>query len=382
MPIPFASKLPNSGASVFSVMSALAREHQAINLSQGFPDYAVDERLTQRIHHHMEQGQNQYALMPGVLPLRQRISDKFQTVYGLDVDAETEITVTAGATQALFTVMASLIHPGDEVVVFEPAYDSYAVTIELFGGKVVPIRLHAPDYQINWQKVASKLSERTRLVIINNPNNPTGKVLSADDLQQLAQVLAPTSAFLLSDEVYEHLVFDGIAPQTVLQHPELRERAFVVASFGKLLHATGWKIGYCVAAPELSAEFRKVHQYNVFSVHTPTQLAIADYLENPQHYLDLPQFFQQKRDFLIEQLQGSRFDIEVSQGTYFLTLNYQAISDFPEKEFAVELIQKHGVATVPISAFYLDGYEQKRLRLCFAKQEQTLEQAAKRLREV
>ena len=378
----FQSKLPNSSASIFSVMTALAVKHQAINLSQGFPDYPVDPVLSDAISHYLKQGHNQYAPMAGVPVLREQISTKFKRVHGLDIDADTEITVTAGATQALFTAMSATIHAGDEVIVFEPAYDSYAVTIELLGGKVVPIRLNAPDYQIDWAEVASKVNARTRLIIVNNPNNPTGKVLSATDVQQLAHIIQHSNALLLSDEVYEHLVYDGIAPQTLLSHPVLRERTFVVASFGKLLHATGWKIGYCVAAPQLMAEFHKVHQYNVFSVHTPTQWAIADYLKDASHYEGLPAFFQQKRDFLVHELQNSRFEVAESQGTYFLNLNYRAISDLPEQAFAEHLITEHGIATIPIAAFYHDGHNQQYLRLCFAKKQDTLEQAVKVLQSI
>ena len=378
----FQSKLPNSTASIFSVMTALAVKHNAINLSQGFPDYAVDPHLTDLISKYLQLGHNQYAPMAGMPALREQISAKFKRVHALGIDADSEVTVTAGATQALFTAMAAVIHAGDEVIVFEPAYDSYAVTIELLGGKVVPIRLTAPDYRINWQEVASKVNARTRLIIINNPNNPTGKVLSAEDMAQLALVIHHSNALLLSDEVYEHLVYDGMAPQTVLSHPLLRERAFVVASFGKLLHATGWKIGYCVAAPQLMNEFRKVHQYNVFSVHTPTQLAIAEYLEDAEHYLHLPTFFQQKRDYLVQALQHSRFEVAETQGTYFLNLNYRAISDKPEQAFAEELIQKHGIATIPIAAFYHDGLNQQYLRLCFAKKQATLEQAVQVLQHI
>lgn len=382
MTLPFTSKLPNQQASIFSTMTELANQHQALNLSQGFPDYPVDTALIELINKYLQQGCNQYAPMAGVPLLRERIAAKYRLLYDLDIDANQEITITSGATQALFAVISATVRAGDEVIVFEPAYDSYAAAITLSGGTVVPIRLNAPDYRIDWQEVASKVNNTTRLIIINHPNNPTGRLFNDDDVEQLARIIHSSNALLLSDEVYEHMVFDGAPVRTVLQHPLLRQRAFVTASFGKLLHATGWKVGYCVAAPELTAELRKVHQYNVFSVHTPTQWAIAEYLERPENYLGLPQFFQQKRDYLLSALASSRFKLLPTEGTYFLTLDYSAISDLPERAFATELITRHHIATVPISAFYSDERNQSLVRLCFAKTQATLEQAVARLNRV
>lgn len=369
------SKLPTVSTTIFSVMSGLAAQYRALNLSQGFPDYPVDPVLIDLITQHLQVGHNQYAPMAGVAALRERISEKMARVHGLAVDGDQEITVTAGGTQALFTAIATLVRPGDEVIVFEPAYDSYAPTVRLFGGVVVPIRLQAPDFAIDWDQVRRCITGRTRLVMVNNPNNPSGRVLDDADVQQLAAVVADSGAFVLSDEVYEHLVYDGRQPKTLLSHPLLRERTLTVASFGKLLHATGWKVGYCVAAPDLMAEFRKIHQFNVFSVHTPTQWAIADYLADETHYQSLSAFFQAKRDRLAAGLRDSRFRVYCPQGTYFMNLDYRDISDAPEAEFAQTLVREHGIATIPLSAFYHDSYNQHCLRVCFAKRDATLDQA-------
>lgn len=373
------SKLPSVGTTIFSVMSALAAEHKALNLSQGFPDYEVDPELTEMVEHYLRSGNNQYAPMTGVAALRERIQEKFKRVHGLAIDNEQEITVTAGGTQAIFTTIAALIRPGDEVISFEPAYDCYAPAVTLFGGKMVPVRLTAPEFAVDWNYVKSLVTSRTRLIIINNPNNPACRVFSTVDINALAEVVTGSNALVLSDEVYEHLVFDDIKPQTLLNHPLLRERTFVIGSFGKLLHATGWKIGYCVATPALMTEFRKVHQFNVFSVHTPTQYAIAEYLANASHYENLGCFFQQKRDFMLAGLRDSRFEVYVPQGTYFMVLNYRAVSAVRENEFVRELVIKHRVATIPLAAFYHDGFSQQCIRVCFAKRQETLQQAVELL---
>lgn len=378
----FNSKLPTTAVSVFSQMSALAEQHQALNLSQGFPNYPASAELIALVNRYMKNGFNQYAPMPGCMPLREQIAHKVSDVYGLAVDPETEITITAGGTQALFTAIATLVTPGDEVIIFEPAYDSYRPSVELFGGKVVPIRLLAPDFSIDWQQVRAAISDKTKLLILNNPSNPAAKVLSQDDLKELEDILRDSSIFLLSDEVYEHIVFDGRQHQSALSYPALRERSFVIASFGKLLHTTGWKLGYAIAPPALSREFRKVHQFNVFSVNTPMQMAIATYLKEELRYRDLPAFFQEKRDFLAEGLRGSRFVVQPSEGTYFLLLSYQGISDLSEMEFAHQLTINHGVATVPIAAFYSESCEQKLLRLCFAKDTDSLAKAIDLLQKV
>ncbi|PIT41310.1 methionine aminotransferase [Snodgrassella alvi] len=373
------SKLPNVGTTIFSVMSALAAKYDALNLSQGFPDYTVDKQLIGMVEHYLRAGNNQYAPMAGVVGLRLRIQEKFQRVHGLSVDAEQEITVTAGGTQAIFTTIAALIRPDDEVIIFEPAYDCYAPAVSLFGGKVVPVQLTAPNFSIDWDFVRSLVTARTRLIIVNNPNNPACRVFNKADVTALAEIVQSNDIFVLSDEVYEHLVFDDARPQTLLTQPLLRERTFVVGSFGKLLHATGWKVGYCVAAPALMAEFRKVHQFNVFSVHTPTQYAIADYLADASHYENLGHFFQQKRDFLLAGLSNSRFKVYVPQGTYFMLLDYSAISAASETEFVRELVAKYKVATIPLAAFYHDGFSQQCIRVCFAKRQETLEQAVELL---
>lgn len=376
------SKLPTTTVSVFSQMSALAERHRAINLSQGFPNYPASADLISLVNSYMEKGFNQYAPMPGCMPLREQIAQKVSDLYGMAINPETEITVTAGGTQALFTAIATLVRPGDEVIVFEPAYDSYRPSVEVFGGKVVPIRLRAPDFTIDWQQVRAALTDKTKLIILNNPSNPTAKVLTDLDLIELENMVRDTSIFLLSDEVYEHIVFDGRQHRSVLSYPGLRERSYLVASFGKLLHTTGWKLGYVIAPPELSQEFRKIHQFNVFSANTPMQMAIAEYLKNSTHYLELPAFFQEKRDFVVNGLRGSRFSIRPSEGTYFLLVDYQRISEAPEMEFAQDLTITHGVATVPVAAFYSEPCEQKLLRLCFAKDVNTLSNAIDLLQKI
>jgi len=376
------SKLPSVGTSIFSQMSALAVQHQAVNLSQGFPDYPADPYLIDLVEAAMRQGHNQYAAMPGLLTLREEIASKVALLYGVSLDPATEITITAGGTQALFTAIASLVQAGDEVIIFEPAYDSYAPTVALFGGKVVPVQLLAPDFSIDWEYVRSLITAQTKLVIINNPNNPTGTLLGEADLQALEAIVQDHALFILSDEVYEHLLYDGLQHQSVLSRPSLRARSYVVASFGKLVHTTGWKIGYAIAPKELSLEFRKIHQYNVFSVNSPMQYALAQYIADPQHYLGLSAFFQQKRDFLLQGLANSRFRVQACQGTYFLLLNYCAISMQKEIDFATRLTEQYKIAMIPISAFYHNQVEQQTLRICFAKKEETLAQAIEILQKI
>lgn len=376
------SKLPHTATSIFTYMSQLALRHNAINLSQGFPDFDGPPRLIELVNQHLLAGHNQYAPMAGVGALREQISANVAAAHAVVYDPETEITVTAGATQALFTVMAALIRPGDEVVLFEPAYDAYAPTVQVFGGIPKPVTLRAPDFAIDWDAVATLVTPRTRLILINSPNNPTGRVLSDSDYQRLIQLIRNTDCYVLSDEVYAHIVYNGVQHRSVSQYPELRERAFVVASFGKLYHMTGWKVGYCLAPHELTAEFRKVHQFNVFSVNTPTQYALADFMKDSEEHLGLSPFFQKKRDFLIAALQETGFRPLPCQGTYFLVANYSAISDLPERVFCETLTKQYGVATIPISAFYHQEVNQHLVRICFAKQEQTLQQAATRLKKV
>ncbi|WP_313187749.1 methionine aminotransferase [Sphingobacterium siyangense] len=376
------SKLPHVGTTIFTKMTMLANEQQALNLSQGFPDFETDPKLVQLVSKAMEQRHNQYAPMIGAQALRDTIAKKYREVYDVAVDATAELTVTSGGTQAIFTAIATVVRPQDEVIIFEPAYDCYAPTIELFGGKVVPVRLLAPDFQIDWDYVATLINSKTRLIIINNPNNPTGKVLGREELIKLGDLLASTTALLLSDEVYEHIVFDGVSPQSVLEIPTLRERSFVIASFGKLLHTTGWKIGYCIAPPQLTQEFRKVHQFNVFSVNTPMQFAIAAYLEDISYVKGLSDFFERKRNLLKDGLRGSRFKILPCEGTYFLNIDYSAISQEKEFEFACSLTRQHKIATIPLSAFYKEATNQQVLRVCFAKKDETLLKAVEILNKV
>jgi methionine aminotransferase len=376
------SKLPHVGTTIFTKMTMLANEQQALNLSQGFPDFETDPKLVQLVSKAMEQGHNQYAPMIGAQTLRDTIAKKYREVYDVSVDATTELTVTSGGTQAIFTAIATVVRPQDEVIIFEPAYDCYAPTIELFGGKVIPVRLLAPDFQIDWDYVATLINSKTRLIIINNPNNPTGKVLGREELIKLGDLLSGTHALLLSDEVYEHIVFDGVSPQSVLEIPTLRERSFVIASFGKLLHTTGWKIGYCIAPEQLTQEFRKVHQFNVFSVNTPMQFAIAAYLEDISYVKGLSDFFERKRDLLKDGLKGSRFKILPCEGTYFLNIEYSNISQEKEFEFACALTRQHKIATIPLSAFYKEATNQQVLRVCFAKKDETLLKAVEILNKV
>ena len=376
------SKLPHVGTTIFTKMTMLANEQQALNLSQGFPDFETDPKLVQLVSKAMEQGHNQYAPMIGAQTLRDTIAKKYREVYDVSVDATTELTVTSGGTQAIFTAIATVVRPQDEVIIFEPAYDCYAPTIELFGGKVVPVRLLAPDFQIDWDYVATLINSKTRLIIINNPNNPTGKVLGREELIKLGDLLSGTNALLLSDEVYEHIVFDGVSPQSVLEIPTLRERSFVIASFGKLLHTTGWKIGYCIAPEQLTQEFRKVHQFNVFSVNTPMQFAITAYLEDISYVKGLSHFFERKRNLLKDGLRGSRFKILPCEGTYFLNIEYSNISQEKEFEFACALTRQHKIATIPLSAFYKEATNQQVLRVCFAKKDETLLKAVEILNKV
>lgn len=375
-PSGFKSKLPNTGTSIFAVMTQLAREHNAINLSQGFPDFPVSEKLVELISGHMRKGHNQYAPMPGLPLLRQRIAEKTLALYGAAYNPETEITVTAGATQALFTAISALIHPGDEVIVFEPAYDSYIPAVKLNGGIPVVSRLKLPDYRIDWAEVEKLISPQTRMIILNSPHNPSGSVLDVSDIQMLQKITANTGIVILSDEVYEHIIFDGRRHESVSRYKDLAARSLITCSFGKTFHATGWKTGYCIGPEELMREFRKVHQFVVFCVNTPLQHALADFLEDPASYQGLEKFFSEKRDFFIKALKGSRFNIIPSAGTYFQLLNYQALSDEDELTFAQRLTREYKVASVPTSPFYSKPANNHMLRFCFAKSEETLEKAA------
>ncbi|MCA5006795.1 methionine aminotransferase [Sphingobacterium bovistauri] len=378
----FQSKLPTATVSIFSRMSLLAQQHQAINLSQGFPDFDIDPKLTNLVTQYMQKGFNQYAPMPGTIELRKAIAAKYEHYYRITVDPTEEITVTAGGTEGLYSTIAALIHPGDEVIVFEPAYDSYSPSVQSFGGKVIPIKLVAPDFSIDWDIVRSKITHRTKLIIVNNPNNPTGRLLTKEDLNALEKIVEETGIFVLSDEVYEHIVFDNKHHISILASNILRQRGFVVASFGKVLHATGWKMGYVISTPQLTAEFRKIHQFNVFSVNTPMQYAIADYLSEIEYYQSLSPLFQQKRDYVIDKLSTTAFKPLPCEGTYFLLVDYSSIATEDELPFAEKLTIDHKVATIPISAFYTDGHNQNLLRICFAKKEETLKMALKNLQKL
>jgi methionine aminotransferase len=370
------SKLPRVGTTIFTVMSKMAAEHNAINLSQGFPDFDCPPKLIELVTKAMKAGNNQYAPMPGVLKLREMISEKTETLYGTSYNPETEITVTAGATQAIYTAIAAVIREGDEVVIFEPAYDCYAPAIEVNGGKPVYVSLKAPSYAVDWNAVKKVINHRTRMIIINTPHNPTGAMMSADDLKQLDKLTKNSDIIVLSDEVYEHITFDGSKHESVARYPDLAARSFIVSSFGKTFHTTGWKLGYCVAPKELMNEFRKVHQFLVFSCNTPMQIACAEFLKDTSHYLELGQFYQEKRDFFARHISNSRFTFTPAAGTYFQLLQYNSISDEKDTDYAVRLIKEAGVASIPISVFYHKPVYDSMLRFCFAKKNETLEKAA------
>lgn len=378
-PFALASRLPNVGTTIFTVMSALAAERGAVNLGQGFPDFDCDPRIVESVSRAMRDGHNQYPPMAGVAPLREAIARKIEAIHGRAYDPQTEITVTAGATQALLTTILATVHPGDEVVVLEPTYDSYVPSIELAGGKPVFVTLEAPDYAIDFDRLASAITPRTRLLLINTPHNPSGTVWHAADMRRLEEIVRATNVLILSDEVYEHMVYDGAPHESVARYPELARRSFVVSSFGKTFHVTGWKVGYVAAPAALTAEFRKVHQFNVFTVNTPMQAGLANYLSDPAPYLELPAFYQNKRDFFRAGLAGTRFKLLPCEGTYFQCVDYSAISDLPEAEFSKWLTTEIGVAAIPVSAFYHEAHESGVVRFCFAKREATLAAALERL---
>lgn len=374
------TKLPKVGTTIFTVMSQMAAEHNAINLSQGFPDFDGPKKLLDSVGHYIAQGANQYAPMTGMPVLREEIARKVAALYGTTVSAETEITVTSGATEALFTAISAVVQQGDEVIVFDPAYDSYEPAIELNGGIAVHLQLQPPGFHIDWQHLKDAITARTRMIIINTPHNPTGSILSAQDLEQLAELVRDTDILLLGDEVYEHIVFDGQKHHSLLGHSELYQRSFVVSSFGKTYHTTGWKIGYCVAPAILSAELRKVHQYLTFSTSTPMQLALADIMrDEPSHYHDLPDFYQRKRDLFNTLIKPSKFSFTPGEGTYFQLVDYSAISDMSDVAFCQWLIKEVGVAAIPVSVFCQAPPDMKLVRFCFAKDDATLKQAAERL---
>ena len=380
--MPIQSKLPNVGTTIFTVMSALANEHKAINLSQGFPNFDCAPELKNLVDKYLQNGFNQYAPMGGALPLLESLAQKIEKIYGTSINPKTEITVTAGATQALFTAITAFIKSGDEVVLIEPAYDSYGPSVEVCGGVVVPYEMKAPDFKIDWDELRQLITPKTRMLIINTPHNPTGTVLLENDLNIVEQIAEEYDLIVLSDEVYEHLIYDQQQHQSVLRFPKLFQRSLAVYSFGKTFHSTGWKLGYCVAPEHLMKEFRKVHQFNVFSVNSFTQYAIAEYLKDATTYLSLNNFYQKKRDFFLEKIKNSRFRPIPCSGTYFQLVDYSAISDEPEIDFAKRMTKEFGVAVIPVAPFYSKNINQKVIRICFAKTESLLEEAAELICEI
>ena len=370
------SKLPNVSTTIFTVMSALANAHNALNLSQGFPNYPSSQKLNDLVTKAMNSGYNQYAPMAGNLELRLAIANKYQRLYKETYNPETEITVTAGATQAIFTIISAFIRTNDEVILFKPAYDCYEPAVVVNGGKPISIQLSAPDYKVDWDEVASKISSKTKMILINSPHNPSGTIWSKEDMIQLQKLTQNTDIIVLSDEVYEHIVFDDTQHQSACLFSDLKQRSFITASFGKTFHNTGWKIGYCCAPKELMDEFRKVHQFNVFSVHHPSQKGIADYMQDAETYLSLNSFFQRKRDLLLSLISESRFKIKPSQGTYFQVLDYSAITDEYDVDFAKRLTKDFGIASIPLSVFNENNKDDRVLRFCFAKTDETLVKAA------
>jgi methionine aminotransferase len=373
------SKLPNIGTNIFTVMSTLATEHNAINLGQGFPDYPMSEELVAKVNEAMRRGNNQYAPMPGLVALRESIAEKVGYLYNAQIDPATEITITPGGTYAIYTAFTTILQPGDEVIVFEPCYDSYIPNIEINGAKAVPLPLTYPDYKIDWDLVRETINPKTKAIIINTPHNPTGSVIDKQDIEELKKVTVGTNIFIVSDEVYEHLIFDDLPHESLLKYPELLQRSFVCFSFGKTYHCTGWKLGYCIAPAAMMKEYRKVHQFNCFTCFTPAQVALAEFIKNKEAYLSLPRFMQQKRDYFIELMKNTKFDLLTTHGSYFVCASYGRISDESDKDLAIRLTKETGVATIPVSAFYHDAKDDKVVRFCFSKQNRTLQQAVERL---
>lgn len=374
------SKLPNVGTTIFTVMSKMARDYNAINLSQGFPNFPIDQKLIDLVSKHMNAGLNQYSPMEGVIELRESISAKHENLYGIKFDPVSEVNVTAGATQAIYTIISATVKEGDEVIIIEPAYDCYEPAIEINGGITKRLKMSSDDFSIDWTELERLISDKTRMLIINTPHNPTGTILKKADLERIEQVLAKhENIILLSDEVYEHIIFDGEEHQSVCRYPELAKKSFIVYSFGKTFHATGWKMGYVLAPEGLMKEFRKVHQFNVFSCNTPMQYALADYIKDEENYLNLSRMYQDKRDLFLNAISSTKFEIIPTSGTYFSTVKYHAYSDLPDTVFAEELTKKYGVAAIPVSVFYGDKRDDKVLRFCFAKTPDMIESAVEKL---
>lgn len=374
-PNTISSKLPKVGTTIFTVMSRLAQEQNAFNLSQGFPDFPVDQRLIDLVHHHMSAGRNQYPPMAGIPKLREVICEKMDRLYGTSYDPESEVTITAGGTQAIFTAIMATINEGDEVIMFTPAYDCYAPAVELAGGKPVYVQLKSTDYSIDWKQVKKVVSRHTKMIMVNTPHNPSGAVLKENDIQELIKITKDNDIIILSDEVYEHIVFDGQAHQSMARHPELANRSMIVYSFGKTFHVTGWKTGYIVAPKNLMAEFRKVHQFNVFTANAPLQYALADYMSNEENYMHIAEFYQAKRDLFLSAVKASRFKIKPSKGTYFQLLDYSKISKEEDTDLAKRLTIDYKIASIPVSVFYHNPVQNSVLRFCFAKEDDTLKRA-------
>jgi methionine transaminase len=373
------SKLPSVGTNIFTVMSQLAVQNHAVNLGQGFPDFMMSEELVELVNKAMKSGMNQYTHMAGLPLLRERLAEKVANLYGTKINPDTDITITPGGTYAIYTALTTVLQPGDEVIVFEPAYDSYIPNIEINGAKAVLISLQYPSYSIPWDEVRAKITERTKVIMINTPHNPTGSVIRENDIEQLRAIVKGTNIFILSDEVYEHLIFDDIPHLSILRYPDLLERSFVVFSFGKTYHCTGWKSGYCISSPYLMQEYRKVHQFNAFCCFTPTQVALAEYLQNDEAYLTLGSAIQKKRDYFQQLMYATPFQALPSYGSYFQCYSYKGLSDESDKDFAIRLTKEYGITTIPVSAFYKNGKDDKVIRFCFCKKEETLERAVEKL---
>jgi len=370
------SKLPHIGTTIFAQMAQLVQKHNAINLAQGFPDFETSEALIGLVNKYMLKGYNQYSLMPGVLPLREQISSMVTDLYQYAPDPASEITITCGATEACYVAITSVVKPGDEVIIFEPAFDSYATAVELSGGKPVYIQMHYPHFAIDWQDVRDKITDKTRLIILNSPHNPTGTIISIHDIHELQSILEGNDILLLSDEVYEHMVFDGLPHESILKYEILRNKSFVISSLGKTFHCTGWRIGYCIAPPYLTDEFRKVHQYATYSTITSVQYAMAEYMQKKETYLSLPKFFQEKRDSFLHLISDSKFEFYPARGSYFQLASYKNVSDESDVDFIKTLVEKHNVAVIPLSSFYHNKLDEKIIRFCFAKKDETLKKAA------
>ena len=370
------------GTTIFTVMSALATEHNAVNLGQGFPDYTMSDELISLVSQAMKKGFNQYVPMQGYMPLREALAEKIEGLYKTVVDPATQITITPGGTYAIYTALTTVLQPGDEVIIFEPAYDSYIPNVEVNGAVPVLIDLQFPEYKIDWNQVRQKISGKTKMIMLNSPHNPTGAVLMKEDMDELRSIVRDTNIFICSDEVYEHLIFDNIPHQSILRYPDLVERSFVCFSFGKVYHCTGWKLGYCVSSPELMKEFRKVHQFNCFSCNAPQQVALSKFLSDKASFLSLPSFMQQKRDYFISLMQPTKFKLLDSKGSYFICGNYKDISNEGDKDFSIRITKEYGVTTIPVSVFYRAETDNKVVRFCFAKKNETLEAAAEKLSKI